>query len=336
MHLGLALSMLMHAALLGWALFTIQSTAELKPPAEKPIEVALISASELLRLKQGSLTATELEAKAKETSKTEQSVKEAEKPKPVTGEIEPPPPPPPEPAKPEPPKPDPIAEKLAEAPPPEPAPPPPPGPTPEEKAALEAKIEAERKAEEKRVAEQKERERKEKERKEKERKEREAKLKKEREEKLRKRMAELADKALLDKDPTKRGAANASDPPSKPTDYTGPTAGANQGNDTVLSATEAALLASQLRAQIKSCWKLPGGGGGTDIPVVTLTWRLRPDGSLEGEPQVMNPRSDQLFQIASETAVRAVKACSPFDLPKDKYEFWKLIEAWEFDPRQML
>lgn len=339
MRLGFGISMLLHVALLAWALFTIQTTPELRANNEKPIEVALIDPSELLRLKQGSLSSTELEAKAKDSPKPDTSVKEADKPKPVTGEIAPPPPPPEEASKdPEPPKPDPISEKLNE-----PAPPPPPGPTPEEQqklADLALKAEQERKAEEerKKKAEEKKKVDERKKRIEEQRRKAEQKRKEEEKKKksLEQKMAEIADKALLDKDPTKRGAQNAATDPTKPTDYTGPTAGANQGNDTVLSAREADLLASQIRQQLRNCWRLPGGGGGIETTVVTLSWRLRPDGSLDGEPQVVRPQSDPVYQIAAEAAIRAVKTCSPFTLPADKYEFWSLIEEWNFDPNEML
>jgi colicin import membrane protein len=339
LYAGFAISLVGHVLLLLWAYGLMQSTPQLVVPDEQPIEVALIDASELLRLRQGSLSATELEAKAKDTPKPETSIKEADKPKPVTGEVAPPPPP----TESEPPKPDPIAEKLAATPPPEPAP----GPTPEEQqklAELAAKADAERKAEEQKIAEEAKKKLEEKKKAE-ERKKRieeqrkKAELKKKEEEKnkksLEQKMAELADKALLDKDPTKRGAPNSSTPPTKATDYTGPTAGANQGNDTVLSAREADLLASQIRAQLRQCWSLPAGGGGVELPVVLLTWRMRLDGSLDGEPQVLNPQSDTAFQVAMEAAVRAVKKCSPFNLPPDKYQFWGLIEEWKFIPSEM-
>ncbi len=82
MHFGLIASVVLHAALLAWALFTIPRTPELRTPDEQPIEVALITPSELLRLKQGALDVTELEAKAKDAPKPEQSIKEARSPSP--------------------------------------------------------------------------------------------------------------------------------------------------------------------------------------------------------------------------------------------------------------
>jgi colicin import membrane protein len=69
--------------------------------------------------------------------------------------------------------------------------------------------------------------------------------------------------------------------------------------------------------------------------VVTVRWRLRPDGSLEGEPTLDSPQSGPVYQIAAEAAIRAVKACSPFTLPPDRYWAWKSI-IWDFDPREML
>lgn len=333
MHFGLIISLVLHAALLAWALITIQRTPELRAPEPEPIEIALITPSELLRLKKGALDVTELEAKAKVAPKPDQSIKEAAKPKPVEAPAPPAAEPPPvEQAKPEPPKPDPIAEKLAAAPPPEPTP----GPSPEEKKLLEEKIEADHKADEKKKAEDAKKKVEDK-KKADERKKRIEQARKDKELKEKKSDADrLA--ALLDKDPTKRGAPNSATPPAKPTDYTGRTAGANQGNDSVLSAREADLLISQIRSQIltRQCWNLPAGGGGAELPVVTLSWRLNPDGSLDGEPQVVNRRSDAAYQVAMETAIRAVKKCSPFQLPPDKYTSWKLIEEWNFDPREMM
>lgn len=328
MYFGLAISAVLHAALLAWALFTLQSTKELRLPEPEPIAVALITPSELLRMKQGSETAKELESKAKDEPKPDTSKVEAPKPNPILAPTPPAEPPPvAEPEKPkeaapaEPPKPDPIAEKMKEPPPPEPAP----GPTPEElkkqadekQKAEEAKKKAEadkKKAEDKKKADAKKKE----------------------DEK--KKQVSAADRlaALLNKDPTKKGAPNSAIPPTKPTENTGPTAGTKTGTDSVLSVREQDLLRGMLRTQIANCWRLPGAGGGTETPILTLRWKMRPDGTLDGEPRVDKPAAGPLAGLATEAAIRAVKGCQPYDLPKDLYATgWKEI-IWEFDPSQML
>ncbi len=260
-----------------------------------------------------------------------------------------PPPPPPEPPKTEEAKPkeDPIQEKLAALPPPAP------GPTPEEKMKLEETLEAERaaaveeqrkkqtvekkKADEQRKAEEKKKEEKKKAEAKKKADERKKKLAeaKRKEEEKKKRFDPDRIAALIDKSPDKRGAPQTSTPPTKPTEYKGPTAGERQGTDSVLSAREQDILKSQLSGQLRRCWHLPGGGGGIETTVVTLTWHLKPDGTLDGLPQVVEPQSGPVFQIAAEAAVRAVTRCAPFELPPDKYAVWKTV-TWNFDPREMM
>lgn len=372
MPFGLTLSILLHGGALLWAYLAMAATPPLAPPEPEPVTVALITPSEFLALKKGSETAKELEAKAKDEPKPEVSKLEAEKPKPVTApelpvepEPAPTPPEPPkaaetppeppkqEPPKQEPPKSDPIADKLAALP-----PDPPPGPTPDElkKVEEEKKAEEQRQAEEKRkVEEEKKKAEDEKKKVEAEKKKAEEKKKadekkKKLEEEKKKKLAEQKRKedekkkkqqqadrlaALLDKDPTRKGAPNSATQPQNPTDYTGPTAGAREGDAPVLSVREQDILKGQISAQLRQCWKLPGGGGGIETMVVTIRWRLRPDGTLEGEPAVEAPQSGPVFQIAAEAAVRAVKMCSPFNLPQDKYWAWKSI-IWDFDPREML
>ena len=362
MYRGLTASLLLHLSVLAWALLSFQMTPHLDLPDVQPISVSIIQPSDVTRIKEGDPDAKELEAKAKDEAKPEQFTKEAPKPKPVTAPppAAEPPPPPPEEAKAEPPKPeppkeepkaDPIADKIAALPPPKPEPAP--GPTPEEKKALEEKIEQDRiaaeqkKAEEQRkLEEQRKKEEEKKKAEEKKRKEEELKKKKEHEKKLAdaRRKAEEAKKkkfdadriaALIDKSPDKKGGPTGASPPTKPTNYTGPTAGERGGKDSVLSAREQDLLAGMLKAQIAPCWRLPGAGGGTENPVVTLRWRLKPDGSLDGEPQLARPASGPLGGLANEAAIRAVKGCAPFKLPAEHYAAWKEV-IWEFDPSKML
>jgi colicin import membrane protein len=369
LYFGLAISFLLHAGLLAWAFFSMQSTQKLQLPETPVIEASIITPSDFLRLKQGDPNTKELESKAKEEPQPEISKKEAPKPKPITAppppSEEPPPPPPQETAKleppppPEPPKSEPPPPaKAPEPPPPEPAP----GPTLEEQKALEQKLleqkmeqekrekeeaerkqqeEAKKKAEEQRKAEEEKRKKEEKKRKEEEKKKAEEKRKKiERQKKLAEQKRKEKEKkkfdadriaALIDKSPDKRGAPlSATTPPTKPTDYTGRTMGERKGNDTVLSAREQDLLLSMIQRQLQPCSKLPGGGGGPDTPVVTVKFQLRADGSLEGEPLLVSPQNTPLYNIAADASIRAIKQCSPFSLPADKYGAWSSV-TWTFD-----
>jgi colicin import membrane protein len=330
---GLLTSFVGHALLLAWAFLTIQRTPQL--PDTVAIEATIITPSELTRLKQGDPAAKELEAKAKEEDKPEVSKKEAEKPKPVTAPPPPaPPPPPPEPEKTEAEKPkeDAISEKLAAMPPP---PQPEPGPTLDEKKKLEEKLEQERKAEdERKKAEEKKKaeDRKKKalaKKKEEERKQKLAEAKRKAEEAKKKFDADRI-AALIDKSPEKRGAPRAATPPTKPTDYTGPTAGERRGTDTVLSAREQDLLKSMINSQLEPCAKMPGGGGGVDTPVVRVEFHLRQDGTLDGEPILVNRQSSPLYNLAADASIRALKQCAPFQLPPDKYGAWNTV-TWDFD-----
>src|SRR5258706_12481088 len=105
----------MHLAVLAWALINIQATPPFKMPDPEPVEVALISPDDLVRLRQGSRTAKQLEAKpsenqAKEPPKEQPKQKmQAAAPPPPAAE---PPPRPPGPGKPEPPPPPPDPVKA--------------------------------------------------------------------------------------------------------------------------------------------------------------------------------------------------------------------------------
>src|SRR5690606_999263 len=138
-----------------------------------------------------------------------------------------------------------------------------------------------------------------------------------RKEEPKKKKQQEADRLMthLDKKPTRKSAPNTASEPMNPTDHTGPTARAREGHPPALSVREQDLLRAQISAELRQCWKLPGGGGGIETMVVTLRWRLHPDGSLDGEPALEAPQSGHVYQIAAEAAVRAVKACSPFTLP---------------------
>jgi colicin import membrane protein len=369
-QIGFVTSVLLHVAILAWTLFTFQSQRQLLAPTPEPVAVGMITPNEANKVRQGTPTAKQPEAEAKESPKGEVAKKEAAKARPVAAAPPSPPPPPAEPPAPkaEQKSEDPIAKKLAEAPPP-PTPAPPP---PEEKKTPDAaepeklkadeqraadalrqaeearKMEEQKRAEEHKRAEERrrleEQRQAELKRKEDEKKRREAAAKRKREEEKKRLEAEAAAKskfdadriaALLNKVPDK-GAPPPSAPPNDPTKAKGPALGAPDGRDKQLSASEKAMLLGMIESRLSGCWSLPSAGGGTDTPVVTLRWRLHPDGSLDGDPVVIEAtRNDALFRLAADNAIRAVRKCAPFPLPRDKYDHWKVIIR-DFDPSAML
>ncbi len=252
---------------------------------------------------------------------------------------------------------DPIADKLAALPDPKPAPPPPaPGPTPDDLKKLEEKIEEERKAAEadaqKKAAEAEAKRRAEAETKRKaaeaetKRKAAEAEAKRKVAEAEAKRKAAEADAkkkaefdaekiaALINKTPQAEAPAGSPTPPQQPTTKKGPAAGAPEGRDTKLTASEQSALIGMIVSKVKKCWTVAAGIPGADTMVVTLAMNFRQDGSLAGEPRVVGGQGSPQFALAADNARRAVLACQPYQLPTDKYSAWKSVEL-DFDPRDM-
>lgn len=359
MYVGLIVSVMLHATLLGWAVVSIMSTPAHKERPQEVIAVDVISPSELTRVTQGSREAKLKQATPKEAPKAPPAPKEAERSRPAAAAAPPPPPPPTT----TPPPPPPPETKAAPPPPAPPATAAPPPPTPEpDKAALEMKLadlareqaeaaereakaraeterqaaEAKRLAEEKRKAEQQRRadekrkaeqkRRADAKRREDERKRKEAQAKKQFD----------ADRlsALLDKAPDPRGAAPVP-PTDSQTTAKGPVLGAPDGRDTLISASEAAFLAGLMRQAVSRCWNINAGLEGVDKMIVKVEVRLAPDGSLAIPPKVVNSAASPLFRDAADSAVRALVQCAPYTLPPDKYK-----GGWEhmvvtFDPARM-
>jgi len=376
LQFGLVISVLLHAAILGWTLISIHSQRQLVAPEPEPVAVGMVAPGEVTKLRLGSRTAKLLEAEAKESPKGEVAKKEAPKAK-VAAAAAPAPPTPPPPEK--------TPEKTPDPPAPAPLPPAPAAEAPKKleaeqqkerdrQAAEKLKADEQRKADEqkqadealkaaeeqKRLEEQKRAEEQKrleelrrqaelKKKRDEEKKRREAELKKKREEEKKRQEAEAAkqkqktfeeymaeQKALLNKDPRAGAPPPPSAPPDQPTKAKGPALGAAEGRDKQISASEVAMLNGIIGSRLQACWKLPSAGGGSDTPTVTLRWRLKPDGTLDGEPVVVGQlRGDPLFQLAVDAAVRAVRECAPFPLPPEKYNAWRNIER-DFDPVSMM
>jgi colicin import membrane protein len=131
--------------------------------------------------------------------------------------------------------------------------------------------------------------------------------------------------ALLDKRDAQRRAATG--------EVLNPTAGLGLASGTAPRLSQNEIDA--LRARLRDCWNLPAGAADAKDLNVEVRILLQKDGSLSADPKVLNRSSNPFFQVAAESALRAVRSCAPFDfLPVAKYEAWKDIEI-NFDPQYM-
>ena len=131
--------------------------------------------------------------------------------------------------------------------------------------------------------------------------------------------------ALLDKRDPQRKAATGD------TLNNTPSLGTATGRAVTLSQNEL----DALRARLRECWNVPVGVAEARDLIVTVRIQFKPDGSLQTDPRLMNSGSHPAFQVAAESAMRAVRTCAPYSfLPAAKYEAWKDVIV-DFDPRDM-
>jgi colicin import membrane protein len=92
-----------------------------------------------------------------------------------------------------------------------------------------------------------------------------------------------------------------------------------------------------LQEQYKRCWNFAGLGGQQKyIPEIHVQYTQ--DGSLIGQPVLLNPPSDPNLRALAESAMRAVRRCDPLRIPSQYqlyYDQWK-GRIVRFDPEEML
>lgn len=355
MRIGLPTSFLLHGGLLAWAMLTLEATKPFKPAEPEPVEVAIISEDGLTRLKQGDRNAKQLEAALAKAAPPSKALKEPPKPAPPPPPSAPPPPP--EPVKEEPPPPPPPPPKAAEPPPPPPkvAEPPPPPPR-DEIAELALKAEQEAVLEKQRQAEAEKKRQEDLARAEKAKADK-AKADKARADKAKADKAKAdkakAEKALADKakaqkddffedmekalkDKSKKQAPTPGGAQVANANLKGPTAGAPEGRDTQLTASEANLLGSMVKRRVKECWNINSGADGVNKIVVEIEVRLSPDGRITSQPRVVSRGTGPLYDDMANSAMRALVQCQPYDqLPKHLYKGGWDHMIINFDPARM-
>lgn len=95
-----------------------------------------------------------------------------------------------------------------------------------------------------------------------------------------------------------------------------------------------------IKNQIQKCWNVPAGAKDAQDLVIWLHVNYEKDGSLQNVElaDASKPRynSDSFFRAAADSAMRAVRMCTPLhDLPPEKYETWHDI-MMDFNPKDML
>lgn len=95
-----------------------------------------------------------------------------------------------------------------------------------------------------------------------------------------------------------------------------------------------------IRGQISKCWTPPMGAKDAEGLAALLRVTFEKDGSLIEvylhKSQQGRYNSDSFFRAAADSAMRAVRACTPLKgMSQDKYGSWKDVEL-NFDPRDAL
>ena len=105
-----------------------------------------------------------------------------------------------------------------------------------------------------------------------------------------------------------------------------------------LNPSQKDQLGSLIRDQLAQCWSPPAGvnDGAALKPVVRLS--LMADGSVTGTPTIINDQSSPAFRAMADSAVRAVRKCSPFKIPAQFAPFYNDWKDWTvtFDPKELL
>jgi hypothetical protein len=120
--------------------------------------------------------------------------------------------------------------------------------------------------------------------------------------------------------------------PSRSNAHAGPRDVRGAGDQSAMTAD----LASMMESMIKPCWSPPVGAPHPESLIVHFDVVLNADGSVSRVTQLPGQSGNPYFQAAAEAARRAIFVCQPYKLPSNRYELWKEIEDFEFDPRTMM
>jgi colicin import membrane protein len=111
--------------------------------------------------------------------------------------------------------------------------------------------------------------------------------------------------------------------------------GTATGSAARLDPSQRDALIGLIQGQLRRCWDAPiAAQSASNPPVASIRFALNADGSLAGQPQVVNDSADPLFRAVADSATRATRRCAPLQIPAQfapYYEDWKNMTV-NFNP----
>ena len=98
---------------------------------------------------------------------------------------------------------------------------------------------------------------------------------------------------------------------------------ASLGTSKGRAGDNSATWGAMFRRQVENCWKKPYGGIEQERPEVAFNIRLKKDGTLEAMPVPDGTPSTPYARAYSDSALRAIIQCAPYNLPAQFFEEWK-------------
>jgi hypothetical protein len=86
-------------------------------------------------------------------------------------------------------------------------------------------------------------------------------------------------------------------------------------------------LINEFKDHVQTCWKAPPEAVGDERIKVLIRVGLRPDGSLVGEPTLVQAVATPSGPAMVKSAIAAVRNCQPYAfLPADQYKEWRAVD----------
>ncbi|MCX7340533.1 MAG: cell envelope integrity protein TolA [Hyphomicrobiales bacterium] len=115
--------------------------------------------------------------------------------------------------------------------------------------------------------------------------------------------------------------------------------GTQAGTSQRMNPNMRSQLIGIIKDQLEKCWNVPVAlQGAQKPPVPSVRVALNQDGTLSGQPSVVNASSDPLFRVAADSALTATRRCAPLRIPAQFapfYNDWRDVVV-NFDARDVL